>query len=514
MRTDKASRVRRALLAGTAALVAAVVVPVAAIATSSGGDQAQISADGVTGSDEAPSSAPGAAPTSASVEAGAATADPSVAPVPVPAATTQRSAPTAALPTTARPSTQVPARPSTQSPPQPGADTPAAPPTTAAPPAAPPVPPAVPVEADPPAQDAVRLISPYDTGAVGDGVTDDSVALQAAFDSAGDGDVVMLPAGSTFAHSRVLTIRRAGMTLTGGGTLRATREASSSLTVSAPGVTVSGITLTIASTTRRWDAYEQQRLRLDGATGAVVRDVVVDGSAAAGVYVGGGTSGFVLDRVTVKNTRADGIHITQGSRDGQVVAPVIRNVGDDGVAVVSYRQDGAPCARIQVVSPSVDGSTGGRGLSVVGGTDVDYTSIDVRNTYGAAIYIAAEGNWGTTGVARVRVSGGSITNANYDTGIDHGSVLVYNGTGDQAVQDITLSGLSVAGYRATVSRVLGLIADSASSPGIRDVTLSGIAITGDPRPAALVSNQGPTTFSTAGVLRNGAALVRTGGYFR
>ena len=145
---------------------------------------------------------------------------------------------------------------------------------------------------------------------------------------------------------------------------------------------------------------------------------------------------------------------------------------------------------------------------MVGGTDVDFSGIDVRNTYGAAVYLAAEGSWGTTGVARVRVSGGAIVNANYDTGIDHGSVLVYNGTGDQVVQDLTLTGLSVSGYRGTVSRVLGLIADSTSSPGIRGVSLSGIAITGDTRPAALVSNQGATTFTAAGVLRNGGALVR------
>ncbi|SCX40122.1 Pectate lyase superfamily protein [Klenkia marina] len=509
MRTDKASRVRRALLAGTAALVAAVVVPVAAIATSSPGDEAApvlISADDAPGTGAAASSGSAPGTSSAPGETAGAVADPSRPPVA--GSASQGSTPTAARPTTGRPSTPATTQPSTA----PGSAPSAADPT--APPAALPAPPAVPVDADPPTQGAVRLISPYDTGAVGDGVTDDSLALQAAFDLAGDGDVVMLPAGATFAHSRVLTVRRGGMTLTGGGTLRATREATSSLTVSAPGVTVSGITLTVASTTRRWDAYEQQRLRLDGATGAVVRNVVVDGSAAAGVYVGGGTSGFVLDRVTVMNTRADGIHITQGSHDGQVVSPVVRNVGDDGVAVVSYRQDGVPCARIVVTSPSVDGSTGGRGLSVVGGTDVDFTGIDVRNTYGAGVYLAAEGGWGTAGVARVRVSGGAIVNANAATSIDHGSVLVYNGTPDQLVSDVTLTGLTVSGYRASVSRVLGLIVDSASSPGIRNATLSGIAITGDGRPAALVSNQSSTTFAVTSVLRNGAGLVRTGGYFR
>jgi len=504
MRSVKAPQVRLAVLAGAAAVV--VAVPVAAIATSGPGTHrpaVPITADAGTAAGATGSTSPAATGPSSTTEATgptAPTSPPGTAPVtgaPVPTAGAGRSAPAAG--------------PGTGSSATAAATAPAAP-TTPSRPATVPAAPAVPPTGVP-SQGAVRLISPFDTGAVGDGTTDDSVALQAAFDLAEDGDVVMLPAGTVFAHSRVLTIRSAGITLTGGGTLRATREATSSLTVSAPRVTVSGITLTIASTTRRWDAYEQQRLRLDGATGAVVRDVVVDGSAAAGVYVGGGTSGFLLERVTVENTRADGIHMTQGARDGRVVAPVVRDVGDDGVAVVSYRPDGAPCARISITSPSVDGSTGGRGLSVVGGTDVDITGIDVRDTYGAGVYVAAEGGWNTAGVARVRVSGGTITNANYDTSIDHGSVLVYNGTPDQLVTDVTVTGLAVTGYRPTVSRVLGLIT-SASSPGIRNATLSGIAITGDTRPAALVSNQDATTFSLGSVLRNGAALVRTGGYFR
>lgn len=348
-------------------------------------------------------------------------------------------------------------------------------------------------------------VSVLDRGAVGDGKTDDTKALQAAFNAAAPGTTVLLPAGRTFVHSDVLTISSPGITVTGGGTLLATSEQRSSLTVAADSVMLSDVTLSVSSTTKRWDAYEQQRLRLNGHTGIVVRNVAVRGSAAAGIYVGGGTSGFVLDGVKVSGTRADGIHMTQGAHDGKVIAPVVRDVGDDGVAVVSYAGDGAPCARISVTSPVVDGSTGGRGVSVVGGTDISYSDIAVRNTYGAGVYVAAEGGWNSTAVDGVRVTGGTLANPNNNTEIDHGAVLVYNGTGDRSVQNVAISGLTLSGLRPSASRWVGLVADS--SGRITNAVLSNISITGAGPSTALVSNSASTTYHAWGWQRNSKAVT-------
>ena len=348
------------------------------------------------------------------------------------------------------------------------------------------------------------VVSVLTAGAVGDGRTDDTAALQRAFDQAKAGSTVLLPAGRTFVQSGVLTIRTPGITVTGGGTLLATDEQRSSLTVSADRVLLSDVTLRVASTTKRWSAYEQQRLRLDGHTGITVRRVTVTGSAAAGVYVGGGSSGFLLDHVTVTGTRADGIHLTQGSHDGKVVSPVVRSVGDDGVAVVSYAQDGAPCARITVTGPLVDGSSGGRGITVVGGTDVTYSDVDVRNTYAAGVYVAAEGGWMSTGVDGVQITRGTVRGANLGTGIDHGAVLVYDGTPDRAVRGVTVSGLALSGLRSSASRWVGLVADSTGP--VQGAVLSGISITG-PGPGTLfVSNAATTTYRLTGWRRDGAAV--------
>ncbi|SFC99639.1 Pectate lyase superfamily protein [Klenkia taihuensis] len=350
-------------------------------------------------------------------------------------------------------------------------------------------------------------MSVLDFGAVGDGVTDDTVAVQRAFDAAMPGDQVFLPAGLTFVQSQVLVVRNPGVTVTGGGTLLATRESASSLTLAADGVVLDGITLTISGTTRRWDAYEQHRVRIAGHSGIVIRRVTVDGSAAAGVFVGNAAANFVVDRVTVRNTRADGVHVTESSHDGRIIAPVVRNSGDDGVAVVSYRRDAALCARIDIQSPDVDGVTAGRGISVVGGEDITYRDIAVRNTYGAAVYIGAEDVWSTRGTARVAVLGGTITGANYQASVDHGAVMVYNGTSTQAVSDVSISGLSIVGTRPSASWVVGLISDSPAGPGLRAVVLQRIAVSSGGPARLLTSNRATTTFTATGWTSAGSQVA-------
>lgn len=344
--------------------------------------------------------------------------------------------------------------------------------------------------------DTDRDVDVRDLGAVGDGRTDDTEALQEAFDTAEPGTRLVLPEGMVFTHDDVLTLGSPDVVLSGGGTLLATDEERSSLVLAADRVAVQDLTLTIEDTSRRFDAYEQQRLRLDGHTGIVVSDVRVEGSAAAGVYVGGGTADFLLDSVQVSGTEADGIHITQGAHDGRVLQPVVRDVGDDGVAVVSYAPDGAPCARIEVVSPTVDGSSGGRGVSVVGGEDVTFSDIDVRNTYAAGVYVAAEGSFDTTGVSGVLVDGGTVDGANTGEDIDHGAILVFNGTDDETVDDVVVRGLEVTGTRTSASREVGLVTDR--EDGITGVVLEDISLEegGPERP--MVSSSASTTYETRG----------------
>jgi polygalacturonase len=314
-------------------------------------------------------------------------------------------------------------------------------------------------------------------GAVGNGVTDDTAALQAAIASLTPGDVLQIPAGYTFAHSDVLDIATASVRVTGGGTLLATNEARSSVWLDADGVTLDNVTLRMGTTTKRWDAYEQMKLRLTAHAGITVTNVTVDGSAAAGIFVSG-ASDFTLTDVTVKNTRADAIHMTGGSHDGRVVRPTTQNSGDDGVAIVSYA-DKPVCHHITVQSPRFYGQTWGRAFSVVGGEDVTFTDVYAERSSSASIYLATEANYDTLATKRVLVDGGTIVSANQDATVGHGAILVYSGKPGMTDSDITVRNLTIRDTRATAPRQVGVVTSNGGS--VARVTFANMTLVAGPQ---------------------------------
>ncbi|MDT5013318.1 MAG: hypothetical protein QOH57_4935 [Mycobacterium sp.] len=331
---------------------------------------------------------------------------------------------------------------------------------------------------------------------------DSTAYLQAKLDALKPGDTLTLSPG-VYQHSGVLKIRVSGVTINGNGaTLQATNDATSSVQILADNVTVSNLTLTAPLTGPRYDSLDQHKLVIIG-NGVTVNDVTINGSAAAGVFVYG-ASNFTLNRVTVKNTRADGIHMTHGANNGHVNNAVTQWTGDDGISVISYA--GEPIDHdIVIDSPTVIGTTWGRGLSVVGGQNITFRNVNVSQTNAAGIYIASEGSpWYTLSTNNVTVTGGTVTGANTNRSIVQGAVLVYSGNGGQSVSNVTFSGLTISGTPTSAYRNMGIVVDAGN---VSNIAFKSIAVTNTTTVPLAVSPSAAGKYTTSGWTVNGRSLA-------
>lgn len=328
---------------------------------------------------------------------------------------------------------------------------------------------------------------------------DRTTELQQKFGSLAPGSTLHLDA-TTYRHSGVLKIRVPNVTIEGDGTvLAATNELTSSVQVTANGVTLSGLTFTGPTTGTRRSGLDQHKLVISGQND-IVRDVTVRGSAAAGVFVDG-AKGFTIDHVTVSDTLADGVHMTGGASGGTVSDVTTSGTGDDGVAVVSYSDDGL-CSDITERNITVNGNRWGRGITVVGGTRITISGFNVSNTSAAGLYIASEGNpYFTQSTSQVSASNGTITSANVGS-VVQGAVLVYAGHAGRSVSGVQVSDATIGSTPAKAGRDVAVLADGGGT--VNGISFSRIALV-DNSVQPFVTNAPASATTISGWTVNGTA---------
>lgn len=313
---------------------------------------------------------------------------------------------------------------------------------------------------------------------------DDTATLQAQLDAVTPGGTLRL-SRKTYRHSGVIQVRTPGVKIEGhGAVIEATNDASSSVQIVADGVSLSNVSLKAPIQGKRWTGIDQNKLVI-AADGVLVSDVLISGSAAAGVFVSG-ASRFRLDGVTVQRSRADGVHITNGSSNGEVDNVSTEWTGDDGIAVVSYGNEPI-CRNIVVDHPTVDGTTWGRGVSVVGGQNISYKDVAITQSNAAGIYVASEGHpYYTHSTSNVQVTGGTVTGANTNGSIAQGAVLVYAQHAGRDVSNILISDVALQATSATARVNIGVVADQGR---LSNILIAGIALRDTDLPPTYISPQ-------------------------
>ncbi|MFS0724100.1 right-handed parallel beta-helix repeat-containing protein [Paenibacillus sp. 1P07SE] len=322
-----------------------------------------------------------------------------------------------------------------------------------------------------------RGLSLLDCGAVPDDGEDDFEAIkQCIAEARASGGQVFIPEGQFHASD---IIEMDGVSLIGAGPevseIVSTNPARGSIDLSGEDVALRDFKHTYESTVPRGNgANDKNSITVRGANGFTISGIHIDKSSTAGILIRDqATDGIIRDNL-IENTGADGIHVTSGSNNMLIEGNVVRQAGDDTIAVVSYARDGGIAHRITIRDNDVGYQSRARGISVVGGEDIEIEGNTIQLTDMAGIYISVEEQYDTNNTNRITVHNNIIDSTGLRENSDHPNILVYASQGtlddvtftNNTIKNATHSGIGVwgEGQIGDIYFRANKVIDSAGSP--------------------------------------------------
>jgi hypothetical protein len=275
-------------------------------------------------------------------------------------------------------------------------------------------------------------------GAVGDGTTDNTTAINNALSNAHTNSCSLLVPSGTFAHSGVLVSN--GVAISGVGSasiLKATNASTSAIELSGTAPSLTNLVIRGTGASRN-TGPQQSGVWNNGATSFTVQNVLINGGSCTGIWTQGGSNGTIQNN-TVAKTLADSITHTNGANNILVQNNLVINSGDDGISNNSYTTDGNTVNHITVNQNAIMRNANGRGLEVSGGTNITFTNNYVDNQTGKAdlILTSETSSFQTQAVNTVLARGNTLVQGGPNS---QGALFLWPDGASNALSNLTING--------------------------------------------------------------------------
>ncbi|WP_321782572.1 right-handed parallel beta-helix repeat-containing protein [Burkholderia pyrrocinia] len=225
-------------------------------------------------------------------------------------------------------------------------------------------------------------------GVKGDGVTDDTAALQVALNA---GIPLYFPPG-TYLYGNTLT---ATASIIGAGwdsILQCTTAQGQNSVIywkNASNFKIQNLQFFSKNATAYYPDETAGAVNLLGCSQFEISGCKFNNSAGGGALMRSCVNGKVFGN-TLLNIWHDGIHVTKASSDITITNNEVINGGDDAYAVVGYFNEGVRPRRVTIANNRVVGTKYARGIAIVGAQDIMVADNQIYNPMGAGIYVASE----------------------------------------------------------------------------------------------------------------------------
>lgn len=309
--------------------------------------------------------------------------------------------------------------------------------------------------------DPLPIINLADFGAVPDSGNDATDAINAALSSLTNGGTLVGPPGE-YHHAGQMHVTRDGTRINGDGMQwTSTNPLQQALRINGRSrVEVLGLKLVSPATVRK-SGHEFNAINVQSSNAVRIEDCNINGSSAVGIMVTHDSYDYLIRNNRVFGTMADGIHSTGRSHHGLIVGNLVDNVDDDGIAVVSYVGNTNYTHRIQIIGNHVVGTANGygRGITVIGGANVQIVGNLIEGVKAAGILIASEYSYNSYGAKDILVSGNHLLGCSWGYPPNHGGIMVYARAGS-----VTAGGQQVSLLNERVRVACNTVVDTVKGP--------------------------------------------------
>lgn len=315
------------------------------------------------------------------------------------------------------------------------------------------------------------MVNVRDHGAIGDGRTDDTAAINALLSKIDSGGPqrIFFPPGQ-YLHTGIKVVGKSGFELLGPGELVATTPTVNEyLNVEeCADFKILGIQSRHENPTAR-RTTPARAISITRCRAFEIGGCHAFQAEGVGIMMNH-CSDAVVHGNRVHDTQADGIGLYGDTHHITVSSNRTYETGDDGISQVGVTEQEVRPHDNTIVS-NIVGRSYARGISVVGAYNTIITGNAVETTQAGGIYVASEQSRSTYGCTGVVVSGNVVKDANtLDPDIDQAAIFVFGE--NEPVIDVTLANNQITGANGEGIRVGG------SAPGTYRVTVIGNSVSG------------------------------------